>query len=412
MDKEHGPEQYSFLQEVIKDEKPKRGDFIKKVAKLVGKGLLFGVAASIGFFALKPWVEDDFYEDAGKVEIPEDEEKEEAALQEEARPEERELTIENYRELSSALKDVVREAKKSVVSVTGIKQDEGWLTGDADSYVKTFGVIIADNGRELLILTNYSSIEAADLFRVTFADGSEHEAVRKQEDGNSDMAIFSVAKSGISDATWANIKQADLGNSNALIQGETIIALGSPFGYDGSIGYGIVGSANEKMTIADSEYRLVVTDMPGTDQSGGFLFNISGSVVGVIEPECTDEAQILVGIGISSVKSEIELMSNGQNVPYIGVLGTGVTESVSEARGIPAGLYVTEVEVDSPAMKAGIQSGDIIVEVDNEEIMSMADYHEEILNQEAGQIIKIKGYRRGAENYVDIDFNVTVGIKQ
>ena len=105
-------------------------------------------------------------------------------------------------------------------------------------------------------------------------------------------------------------------------------------------------------------------------------------------------------------------MSNGKNVPYIGIIGTIVTEEMSEAQGIPAGLYVNEVKVDSPAMKAGIQSGDIITSVGKTKVVTMKDYHKAVLAQEAGKTVKITGQRFGAESYVDIKFNVTVGVVQ
>ena len=85
---------------------------------------------------------------------------------------------------------------------------------------------------------------------------------------------------------------------------------------------------------------------------------------------------------------------------------------MSEAQGIPMGLYVNEVKVDSPAMKAGIQSGDIITLVGETVVSTMKDYRKAVIAQEAGNTVKLTGQRFGAENYVDIKFNVTVGVIQ
>lgn len=420
MDTGHGPEQeqnqekYSFLQEVIKDEKSHPKKLLEKIVKLLTKGLIFGLAACVGFFALKPWASNNFVDSTSKVEIPQDEEHEITEEPTVSEPVECELTIENYKELSKALSQVVREAKRSVVLLTGIQQDESWGNNFDSDFAQTYGFIVADNGRELLILANYSSMKDAQLFQAKFSDGSEQEAAMKQKDGNTDLAVFSVAKSGIASESWDKIKVAELGNSGTLTQGATLIAVGSPFGYADGLGYGIASTVNQSVIRADGEYDILVTDMPGSKECSGILFDVNGKVMGIIDKKLTNtsDAETLTALGISAVKNEIELMSNGKNVPYIGVIGAVITKEISEARGIPAGLYVTEVEVDSPAMKAGIQSGDIITKVDDEEITSFVNYHSVIIRQEAGKAIQIVGQRQGSESYVDIKFNMTVGIKQ
>lgn len=414
METGHGPEEYSFIQEIIKEEKINVKKVGKNVCKWTMLGLVFGMAACLSFHMLKPWAETRFQQNPDKVEIPTDDEliEDDPVVQE---PEqEQELTIDSYRELNILLGEVAVESQKSVVHVSGIKQDQSWITGVDNPSSETTGLIVADNGREILILTNYSSMKEAQLFRVEFADGSVHEGVMKQKDGTIDLAIFSVAKSGLTDDTWNQIKVAMLGRSNTFIPGRTLMAIGSPFGLKKGLGYGIASSVDEIIVRADGEYNIIVTDMPESEHGNGFLFDAYGNVIGVIDARLADEAgtSTLAAIGISDIKSEIELMSNGKNVPYIGIIGTIVTEEMSEAQGIPAGLYVNEVKVDSPAMKAGIQSGDIITSVGKTKVVTMKDYHKAVLAQEAGKTVKITGQRFGAESYVDIKFNVTVGVVQ
>ena len=418
MDTEHRPDQeqnqeeYAFIQEVIKDEKVDRRKRTMQIGRWVSIGLIFGLASCIGFFALKPWAESVFQKNPNKVEIPKDDATEAVEGSEDAASQEQLMTIENYRELNEQLTEVAMEAEKSIVQVMGIGQDENWATGQHASSHQTAGLIVADNGPELLILAKYSNIKDAGLFRVVFADGTEHEAVMKQKDGNSDLAIFSVAKSEIVESTWGKIKVATLGNSNVLARGSLLIALGHPFGYNEGIGYGVASSVDETILLADGEYRILITDMPRVEGGNGFLFDSYGSVMGIINTDLTKNTGTLTAMGISAVKSEIELMSNGKNVSYIGIIGTMVTEEMSEAQGIPEGLYVSGVEVDSPAMKAGIQSGDIITEIDNKKITTLLGYHTAVVGQEAGKTIKLTGLRYGSEDYVDIKFSVTVGVKQ
>ena len=129
------------------------------------------------------------------MEIPKDDATETMENSEDADSQEELMSIENYRELNEQLTEVAMEAEKSIVQIMGIGQNENWVASQYTSSYQTTGLIVADNGPELLILTEYSDIRDAGLFRVVFADGTKHEAVMKQKDGNSNLAIFSVAKS-------------------------------------------------------------------------------------------------------------------------------------------------------------------------------------------------------------------------
>ena len=414
MDKQNVPEQenYDFLQEVIKEEKPSMRRILLKSCRLFGIGLLVGIAACIGFFAVKPWAEQTFLGITGKVEISEEPEKEEpeVIIQKEETPVEIIHNIADYRELQSALLREMKAAQKSVVLVKGIEQGQNWGDGKEK---ETSGVIVGDNGRELLVLTTYSKVKSLQLFRVEFSDGKAHEAVLKQKDANNNLAVLSIAKGDMSNATKEEVKVAVFANTNLISQGDPIFAVGSPFGYKNSIATGMVSSSKEKILRADSETYLLITDIVGNIDSDAILFNTQGNVLGVVDTAFMKNqvSSPLIAVGVSQVKDEIEMMSNGKNVPYIGIVGQMITKEVSELENVPQGLFVQEVEVDSPAMKAGIQSGDILTEIAGEEIKSLNLYHKIVMQQEAGQTVRILGQRSGLESYVEMKFTVTAGVK-
>ena len=89
-----------------------------------------------------------------------------------------------------------------------------------------------------------------------------------------------------------------------------------------------------------------------------------------------------------------------------------MTEKLAGEQGIPKGIYVREVEADSPAMQAGIQNGDVITEINKTDITSITGFHKQITEAGTGTQIRIKGQRRGADGYVDVTFDVTVGSKE
>ena len=163
----------------------------------------------------------------------------------------------------------------------------------------------------------------------------------------------------------------------------------------------------------DGSYQLLCTDIGAAEDGTGVIVNLSGEVVGIIDQSISDNSskRLVTGYGISGLKSEIELLSNGQAVPYVGIRGLDVTAEI-EAQGIPNGVYVQTVEPDSPAMAAGIQSGDIITEAAGKKISSLAVYQSVMRDQKSGSKIRLKGQRQGSGGYVDISFDVTVGSKE
>lgn len=409
MDTEHGPEleqekeAYSFLQEKIKEEEKNPRKVVARICKWGGLGSVFGIAACVSFFALKPWAEMTFQQNPGKVELSRDEEEDNAVTEPEDVIVEREaLTIEDYHRLNAVLNQVAVEAKKSMVEISQLSGTES-----------ISGLIVADNGRELLILTHDFDLVHDGNLQVEFVNGKKAAATLKESDRNIGITIFSVPKVEIGDETWDAIKIAELGNSSALGQGRSLIALGQPFGYSDGVGYGAVSTIDETVVCADGVYGIIITDMLGVKTGNGILFDAYGKVQGIIAPELANDSGtgVMTAYGISDITGEIELMLNGKQVPYVGIIGVSVTNEMAEAQGIPAGLYVTEVEADSPAMQAGIQSGDVITAVAGTEIKTLKGYRVHLNKQEVGQRLKFRGQRQGAESYVDIDFNVTVGVK-
>lgn len=414
---EEHQEEYSFLQETFKDERLGPKKVVGKVGKWLGLGLIFGMSACVAFYALRPWAEETFQKEPDEVEITQDEQEQVDESQEQTSPStevvDAQLTIEDYYVLNNELRQVAKEAQKSVVLVSSIEESGSWQGNQSGIVGSTSGLIVADNGRELLILAQYSPLKTSQFYQVEFVDGTLHQASFKQKDANLDVAVFSVAKDGISDSTKEKIKIAELGNSTRFAQGRTLIAVGRPFGFDNGVAYGVGSTLGEVVTRADGEYEIVITDIPYSEKGSGFLFDIYGKVVGHIDPSIGGAAAgTTVAYGISDITKEIEMMSNGKHVPYAGIVGMMVTEEASELYEIPVGLYVTEVEKDSPAMNAGIQSGDVITKIGKVEVTSIDVYHDALYKLEAGFTAKFTGQRYGTEEYVDMDFAVAIGIKE
>ncbi|MCI9339839.1 MAG: serine protease [Dorea sp.] len=409
---EEGYPEYSFIQETIKKEK---GAVRKGLFRMAGFGLVFGVSACVSFSALKPAMDSIFKENPEKVTIPAEEEPAED-IPEEPEPEEvvqQTLDADSYRQMQRSLTSIAVKANRSVVEVVGVEETLDWMAETSDYKTSVSGVIVADNGRELLILGKSSVVKGAQKLLVIFNDGSSCPAVLKKSDGNLGLGIFAVNRSEIKDATWAQIETAVLGSSNAVSKGDVAIVIGKPFGYAGAMGFGSIASGKNTLDLADGQYRLINTDIAGSKNGSGFIVNLQGEVIALIDQGTAEEGstELVTGYGITDIKTVIEQLSNGKGVPYIGIYGVDVTEEIEE-QGIPKGLYVKNVDADSPAMAAGIQSGDVIMSVGDINVQTYTAYHQALTASSVGSEVKITGQRQGADGYVDIEFNVTIGSKE
>ena len=105
----------------------------------------------------------------------------------------------------------------------------------------------------------------------------------------------------------------------------------------------------------------------------------------------------------------VEKMSNASPIAYMGIKGVDVPKEASEELGIPVGAYVEEVEMESPAMRAGIQRGDVIVSVDDKAVSGFNSYSNSLLLMEPGQTVNVTIMRQAQEEYKEMEFSIELG---
>ena len=407
-------EEYSFLQETIKDEAGGAVQKLKKdLLRTLCLGLAFGIIACFGFYAVKPLMERIFESSPKEVTIPEEEEEEEEDASQQEQQVAQTLDEESFRQMQQEMTATALEASRAVVEITGVTGSQDWMNESYDNKNSVTGLIIADNGQELLIFGKTSVLADAQEIHVIFYDGTSYAASLKKRDGNLGFGIYAVNRAEIQQSTWSQIKTAVLGSSNAVSKGNPVIVIGKQFGYEGGIGFGTVAATRNFVETADGEYRLICTDIAAAADGTGIMVNLDGEVTAVIDQTVSEEdsMNLVTGYGITDIKDIIEKLSNDETIPYIGIQGIDVTEEIA-SQGIPEGVYVKEVDAESPAMAAGIQAGDIITSIGGEEVKSLTAYHNALMDRDSGDEVRIRGQRRGSGGYVDITFSVTVGSKE
>jgi serine protease Do len=230
------------------------------------------------------------------------------------------------------------------------------------------GFIISADG---YILTNDHVVDGADVIKVRLSDGREFNGTVQGLDPKLDLALIKI------DVGQEELPVAEMGNSETLKVGEWVMAIGNPFGLEQTVTVGIV-SAKGRVIGAGPYDDFIQTDAsinPGN--SGGPLFNEAGKVIGINTAIVAGGQGIGFAIPINAAKSIIpQLRETGHVVRgWIGVTVQELTEELAESFGLKKarGALVTDVEDDSPARKAGLQRGDIILEINGQTLENLSD---------------------------------------
>lgn len=443
---------YSFIEEKIKERPLNKKKLIRKSILTAGAALIFGIVACITFLCLEPVfskiispkdeveleqvviteIVDEQPEELPEVVIEEmpiedmmlEDETEGIVINgstsdpvqqviENATPttivETVSLELADYQLLYRKMYALAYEVQKSIVTVTGVKSDVDWMNSSYQSSAQTTGVIVGDNGKELLILADSKNIKNANALQVTFCDGTELEAKLKRTDGSTGLAIYGVELVTIPAVTREAYRYASVGSSySASLMGSAVIALGFPTGVSSSVCYGAITSSSLMVSVPDANYQMLTTDIYGSTNANGVLINMRGQVIGFIcQDYNSDEMKnIVYAYGISSIRKLVENLSNDVETPYLGLFLTDVTEQVEQDYGIPSGAYITKLGLNSPVMNVGVSSGDVIVEMAGKEIHSVSDYMAVLSELEEDQTIVMVLKRYAGDEYRDFSVEV------
>ena len=418
-------QEFAFIKEKIKDKPINKKRMLVYLGYDILCAVIFGVIACFVLVALKPQIEEWMQPKKNQtITIPKDkepqaeEENQDETSQQTQQPDtvyvQEELGVEGYQALQKELYAVGKQANKSVVTVTGVTSGVDWFNTPYESQNQAAGIIIANNGQELLILTEKKVIADVQSMSITFSNNETVPATLKKYDGNTGIAIISVALTDISEDTMNRIVVAALGNSLVLSQGTIVIAIGNPLGANYSILCGTITSSQNKVTTIDGNYTIFTTDMVGSENGSGVLVNLSGEIVGLVLKDYSNQGDrnTITALSISELKQVIEDLSNNKDIPYLGLRISTVTEDISSKYNIPKGVYVKGVEMDSPAMAAGIQEADVIVKMNGEEVTSVEQYNQLLMELNPGEEVKITVKRQGAEEYVELECSTVTGVLQ
>lgn len=324
--------------------------------------------------------------------------------------------------------DIVENVMPSIVSITNIGQQTVEFFGQRltqDTEGAGSGIIIGQTDDTIYIATNNHVVANATQLTVNFVDDQSVTAEIKGTDASTDLAVLAVSVSDIPKDTLKQIKVATLGNSDDIKVGESAVAIGNALGYGQSVTTGVISALNREVTVEDENTGTSVTNEliqtsaainPGN--SGGALLNMKGEVIGINSVKYSDEE--VEGMGFAIPISQAEPIINNlinrevvdeSNTAYLGVAGQDVTSQISEAYGMPEGVYVTQVREGTAAEAAGIQKGDIITQFDGKKVSSMEGLRDDMQYYAAGTTVEVVIQKNENGEWQEHTVSVTLGKK-
>lgn len=252
------------------------------------------------------------------------------------------------------------------------------------------GVII--DGKRGLIISNAHVIASTGIIKVVLQDEREYKAQIVGADPEFDLAVLQIK-------TDDRLPTINLGSSDDLMIGETVIAIGNPFGFSHTVTTGVISALNRSIRTEDRVYnefiQIDASINPGN--SGGPLLNINGELIGINTAIYAKAQGIGFAIPISKAKKIIsDLIEYGEVIQaWIGITVQNLDKRLAHYLKVPVkkGIMVKAVESGTPAQKAGIQEGDIIISINNRKILSGDDYQTAMRGFAAGDTLRVKIWR-------------------
>lgn len=364
-----------------KEKKPRKpmNPLMKKVIAVVVCGVFFGVCAGVSFLAVNSLGNDKQPKEitqatADGAENPQDTQESGAANDSGIKST---VTQGTSSAVVTDVTKVVEATMPSIVSITNqmiISGTDFWGQNmEQEQEAAGSGIIIGENDKELLVVTNYHVVADSTKLSVKFIDDEVVEAQIKGTSPSMDLAVIAVKLEDINSSTKGSIAIATMGDSDTLKVGEPVIAIGNALGYGQSVTTGVVSALNRTLEVSETgtSNALIQTDAainPGN--SGGALLDIKGQVIGINSNKIGGSTIEGMGyaIPISSAKPIIEELMNREtkekvdesNRGFLGISCINVTKAMGEAYGMPEGIYVAQVYPATGADNAGLVKGDII----------------------------------------------------
>lgn len=319
---------------------------------------------------------------------------------------------------------IVEKVMPSIVAITEKSTQTSYFGQTYSAEGAGSGFIVKQDNDQLLIVTNNHVVAGADKISVTFNDNEVADATVKGTSESNDLAVLTVKLSALKESTKKSIRVASLGSSDHAKVGQMVIAIGNALGYGQSVTVGYLSAKNREVEASDGSGKGTTQILMQTDaainpgNSGGALIDTNGNVIGINSSKYFSYGSTTVeGMGYAIPMSDAisiindlmdrEVLKDSEK-GYLGITGRNISDSVSEAYGIPIGVYVAAVSDTGAAYKAGIKQGDVITKIDGMTVKTIEEVQEKVNSTKAGTSIRVTIKRSNDGSYTEKEVKVTL----
>lgn len=273
----------------------------------------------------------------------------------------------------------------------------------SDRKISSLGSGFVIDGKEGLVVTNNHVIDGADEIFINFPDGSKLKVDKVLgKDTKADLALLKVTPK-------EPLVEVKFGSSAEVEVGDWVLAIGNPFGLGGSVSVGIISAKSRDINSGPYDDYLQTDAAINKGNSGGPLFNMKGEVIGV-NTAIISPTGGSIGIGFAVPSDTVATVINQLRKygvtqrGWLGVKIQTVTDDIAETLGVPAntGALISAVTPDSPASKAGLESGDVILKFDGKEVTTMRGLPKLVAQTEIGRAVDVEVLRKGTRKTLSV----------
>ena len=430
--KEDEQPEYSWPEEkqpdFIREKIVKKKDVKKELFRYLGKpavgGAVFGLAAALAFavciYFFQPYLTAGKGDD-GKEEVQTRETEESSG--DDMPQNEKELQqfvsqlLEEGRQeefsFYSQIQEGLGEVQNALVTVIAAKKDVDWFAMSYDSQYTQSGILFRKTAEKFYILTGYKLVKGADSLQAEWKDGGRAEAVLEGYDTVYNLAVLSIDRNLLSSSDDSSLKVVSIGNTSSLTPGLPVFAVGAPDGTDGSVALGFISYMNEQLALTDCVICGIQSSIQWNNTGCSFLMGQNGELLGLLtNADQSIGAGYSQAYGVNHLMIYINRMFSEKTTAGIGITGQDIEASVRKENEIPEGVYITAVKKGSAAYRAGVQTGDVLAQLGGEEIASMSEYEELLMDLAPDKEIKMAVYRNSKGAYKKMELKIIPTVRQ